>query len=79
VIKHGSERPAARNLAVRRLLFDVLHPLDIHVFTPAEFEETAYEYLSFTWVIARQARLYHWSDDAARQVPSLAPQLTSAG
>jgi len=41
--------------AVRRLLFDVLHPIDVQVFDPAEFEESAYEYQSFTWVIARRA------------------------
>jgi predicted nucleotidyltransferase len=78
VIKHCAEPPGARKRAVRRLLIDVLHPLDIHVFTPEEFEETAYEYLSFTWVIARQARLYYWSDDAARQVPALLPRWSAA-
>ena len=78
VIKQCAERPGARSRAVRRLLIDVLHPLDIHVFTPEEFEETAYEYLSFTWVIARQARLYHWSDDAAGQVPALLPRWSGA-
>jgi uncharacterized protein len=78
VIRQCAEPPGARKRAVRRLLIDVLHPLDIHVFTSAEFEETAYEYLSFTWVIARQARLYHWSDDAARQVPALLPRWSAA-
>ncbi len=63
--------PQRRMREVRRLLFDVLCPLDIHVFTPQEFEETAYEDQSFTWVIARQARLYHWTEEAARQVPAL--------
>jgi len=28
--------------------------------------------LSFTWLIARQARLYHWGEGAERLVPSLA-------
>ena len=64
--------PAARRKAVQRLLFGVLHPIDIHVFTPQEFEDGAYEYLSFPWVIARQAKLYYWSPDAAVHVPSLA-------
>lgn len=36
-------------------------PLDVHVFTPEEFDDTAYDELSFTWAIARQARLYYWS------------------
>jgi predicted nucleotidyltransferase len=58
VIKDCAERPPARQLPVRRLLFGVLHPLDIDVFTPEEFEETASMQLSFTWNIARQARLY---------------------
>jgi predicted nucleotidyltransferase len=73
VIKRTTERPAARARAARRLLADVLYPLDVHVFTPEEFEETAYQEMSFTWVIARQARIYHWSDEAARLVPSLSP------
>jgi predicted nucleotidyltransferase len=71
LIRETYERPVARARAVQRLLFGVLHPLDVHVFTPDEFEETTYEVLSFTWVIARQARLYHWTDAAARLVPSL--------
>ncbi|PTB18123.1 hypothetical protein C9I57_25205 [Trinickia symbiotica] len=74
LILNGCERSDARVRAARRLLFDVLHPLDIHVFTPEEFEESAYEELSFTWVIARQARLYHWTDAAVQQVPSLLPR-----
>ena len=61
-----------------RLLFHVLHPLDVHVFTPAEFEESAYEYQSFTWVIAQQACLYHWDGEAEQAVPSLVPQATAS-
>lgn len=72
VIKDTSLRQDARARFVRRLLHEVLHPLDIHVFTPAEFEETVYEEQSFAWVIARQVRLYHWTDDAAQALPSLA-------
>ncbi len=60
--------------ALRRLLFHVLHPLDVHVFTAAEFERSVYEYQSFTWVIARQAQLYHWAAEAAQAVPSLVPR-----
>lgn len=77
VIRESYERPEARARAVQRLLFGVLHPLDVHVFTPEEYEETAYEALSFTWVIARQARLYHWTDAAARLVPSLLPRVAA--
>ena len=36
VVKDTPQRPGERRLAVRRLLFGVLHPLDIHVFTPDE-------------------------------------------
>jgi predicted nucleotidyltransferase len=71
VIKHSSEPPAARRQAMRRLLFGILHPTDVHVFTPAEFDESVHEYLSFTWVIVRQARLYHWTEEAKRLIPSL--------
>jgi|ERR1017187_1331145 predicted nucleotidyltransferase len=74
VIKETSERPAARARGVQRTLFGVFHPLDIHVFTAEEFEETVCEELSFTWVIARQARLYHWAKEAGKVVPSLLPR-----
>jgi predicted nucleotidyltransferase len=73
VIKDGAERPLARRHAIERILFSVLHPLDIHVFTPEEFEETAYEALSFAWVIVRQARIYHATEEARRRVRSLFP------
>jgi predicted nucleotidyltransferase len=71
VIAESTDRATVRSRAVRRLLFGVLHPLDIHVFTPAEFEDEAYEYLSFAWVIVRQARLYYHSERAPQAVPSL--------
>jgi predicted nucleotidyltransferase len=71
VIKDSAQRPTERRVAMRRLLFGVLHPLDIHVFTPTEFEDSAYEALSFAWIIARQARLYHWTTEAKERVPSL--------
>gem|GEM_PF-6090726 len=48
VIKETPESPAARARAVQRLLFGILQPLDVHVFTPEEFEDTVYEELSFT-------------------------------
>jgi predicted nucleotidyltransferase len=77
VIKKTPQRPALRPLAVRRALFDVLCPLDVHVFTPQEFQDSAYLELSFTWIIARQARLYHWTEEARRVVPSLLPRAPS--
>jgi predicted nucleotidyltransferase len=70
---HGGK--AADAHAVRRLLYHVLHPLDVHVFTPDEFEDSAYDYQSFTWIIARQARLYHWDDEAEHAIPSLLPRV----
>jgi predicted nucleotidyltransferase len=75
VIRESAEPSGARRRAVRRLLFGVLHPLDIHVFTPAEFEAAAQEALSFAWVIARQARLYYWTEEARRRVPALFMQM----
>jgi predicted nucleotidyltransferase len=77
VIKRSAQPPKARARAVQRLLFGVLHPVDVHVFTPGEFEDSVYEELSFTWVIVRQARLYHWSEEAGRLVPSLLARLQS--
>jgi predicted nucleotidyltransferase len=74
VIKSRVERGASRRRAVGRLLFATLHPLDVHVFTPQEFEETVNEELSFTWIIARQARVYHWDPGADQVVPSLIPR-----
>ena len=69
---HGSTSKAH---SVRAALLGVIHPMDIIVFTAAEFEESVYKYLSFTWVIAKQARLYHWTDEAKRLVPSLLPRV----
>lgn len=71
VIRPTALPPSARRRAVMRHLFGVLHPLDVHVFTPEEFEAGAREELSFAWIIVRQARLYHWSPMAADSVPSL--------
>jgi len=71
IVNRSHATPERRARHVHAALFGVLHPLDIHSFMPEEFEETAYEWLSFTWVIAQQARIYHWSESAARQVPSL--------
>jgi hypothetical protein len=73
-----SMRSVATARAFRRLLFDVLHPIDIHVFTAEEFEESVYRYLSFTWVIARQACVYYWTEDARRLVPSLVPRASGS-
>ena len=66
---------SARRRAVQKFLYGVFHPLDIHVFTPNEFEASVIEELSFAWIIVRQARLYHWTVTAELQVPSLIPAL----
>jgi predicted nucleotidyltransferase len=71
VIKETRELRAARTRTVQRLLFGTLHPVDVHVFTPSEFEESVCDELSFTWIVARQARLYHWMQEARTLVPSL--------
>jgi predicted nucleotidyltransferase len=78
VILETNERRAARMRAVHRLLFGTLYRIDAQVFTPREFEETAYEFQSFTWVVARQARLYHWAQGAEAVVPSLLPRLSAS-
>jgi len=79
VINRTLEQPSARRRSVQRLLFGVLHPLDVHVFEPEEFEATANEELSFTWVIARQARVYYARREAATAVPSLAQRIQTCG
>ena len=71
MIRNAADPQFARARAIRGILFGVMHPLDIHVFTSEEFEETAYETFSFAWVIVRQARLYHATKEARRLVPSL--------
>jgi predicted nucleotidyltransferase len=73
VIKRTAERRPARRRAVLRLLAGILHPLDVHVFTPEEFAAEAPEELSFVWIIVRQARILHPTDaKATRLVPALA-------
>lgn len=72
VIQRTALPNAARRRAIYRHLCGVMHPLDVHVFTPEEFEADAREELSFAWVIARQACLYHWTEEAALEVPALA-------
>jgi predicted nucleotidyltransferase len=73
VIKRTAEHPSARRRAVLRFLVGVLHPLDVHVFTPEEFAEEALKELSFVWIIVRQARILHpTAAEAARLVPALA-------
>lgn len=73
VIQNTVLPPPARRRAVQKHLYSVLQPLDVHVFTPDEFEAGVREELSFTWIIVRQARLYHWTSAAKSQVPSLIP------
>jgi len=53
--------------------------VDVHVFTPAEFQSTVDEYLSFTWVIARQARIYYHTKDAVSRVPALKAAVNAPG
>jgi hypothetical protein len=73
VIKRTAERRPARRRTVLRLLAGILHPLDVHVFTPEEFAAEAPEELSFVWIIVRQARILHPTDaEATRLVPALA-------
>jgi predicted nucleotidyltransferase len=72
VIQRTTLPNAARRRAIYQHLFGVMHPLDVHVFTPEEFEVDAREELSFAWLIAKQACLYHWTAEAERQVPALA-------
>ena len=71
VIQRTALPKSARSRAICRHLFGVMHPLDVHVFTPEEFEADAQEELSFAWIIARQARVYHWTAEAATAVPAL--------
>lgn len=73
VIQRTTLPKPARRRAIGQHLFGVMHPLDIHVFTPEEFEADAREELSFAWIIAKQARLYYWTAEAAMQVPTLSP------
>ncbi|MEM5404425.1 nucleotidyltransferase domain-containing protein [Paraburkholderia unamae] len=71
VIVETNATPLSVSRLIRRHLYGVMHPLDIHVFRPDAFEEEAAEYLSFAWVIARQARIYYASSDAQTKVPAL--------
>ncbi|HCS45190.1 MAG TPA: hypothetical protein DIW52_20575 [Pseudomonas sp.] len=71
VIQRTTLAKSARRRSICRHLFGVMHPLDVHVFTPEEFEADAREELSFAWVIAKQARVYYWTAEAAMQVPAL--------
>jgi predicted nucleotidyltransferase len=78
VIQQTRLPSSARRRAVMQSLFGVLHPLDVHVFTPEEFERGVLEELSFAWIIVRQARLFHWTPAAAALVPSLTSRLSPA-
>lgn len=71
VVQHTHLPASRRRHAVMQHLFGVMHPLDVHVFTPQEFEDGAREELSFAWIIVRQARIYHRSGASADEVPSL--------
>jgi predicted nucleotidyltransferase len=71
VIRDPADPSTPDGVAVRWFLASVMHPLDIHVFTPAEFEAAAREDLSFASNIVRQARHYHWTEYAKKDIPSL--------
>lgn len=71
VIARSPGRPWARRRAVLRHLVGVLHPLDVQVFTPEEFEDEAAVTRSFVWIIARQARVLYPTEGAERLVPAL--------
>jgi predicted nucleotidyltransferase len=73
VIKETACALELRAAEVRQNLFGILHPLDIHVFTAEEWEDEVYKELSFPWIVARQARLYHLAARGGALVPSLIP------
>jgi predicted nucleotidyltransferase len=79
VIGRAPGTRGARAHAVRRRLFGILHPIDIQVFTPEEFEDSVYDLHSFTWIIVQQVRIYHWTSEAEEAVPSLAQRLAATG
>jgi predicted nucleotidyltransferase len=78
VIAESHHQRLRRERDVRRLLTGVLHPVDVIVLTPAEFEADAATEHAFTWTLARQARMLWWSPQAARAVPSLVPAAAAA-
>jgi predicted nucleotidyltransferase len=71
IIKKTIQPAAERKRAVYRLLFGILHPLDVQVFTPEEFQQSVNEQYSFICNITRQVRIYHWSSGAEQMLPSL--------
>ena len=71
IIKKSLGDGPASERSVRHAILSVLHPIDVVVVTAEKFEESVYEYMSFAWVIAKQARLYHWSNEARELLPSL--------
>ena len=73
IIKKGQEKGPADEHAVRLKLFAVMHTMDIVVLTAESFEESGYDYMSFNWTIAKQARVYHWDHEADELIPCLLP------
>ena len=71
VIKRSSMSKYSSRQRVKRLLFGVVHPLDVHVYNPDEFEQSAQDHLSFEWVIARQTKLYFAATELFNSVPCL--------
>jgi predicted nucleotidyltransferase len=75
VIKTTTETRMARRKRVRAMLVDVSHPLDIHVFTPEEFEEAAHEEFSFIATVALQARILYSTGEFDSKLLSLSTAL----
>jgi predicted nucleotidyltransferase len=65
VIKPWLESKPARDLAVLRALQGVMYRVDVLTYTPQEFEEGAAEYMSFAWIVVRQAKFLHVAPEAA--------------
>lgn len=65
VIKPWIQPKPARDLDVLRALQGVMHRVDILAYTPQEFEEGAAEYMSFAWIVVRQAKFLHVAPEAA--------------
>jgi predicted nucleotidyltransferase len=76
VIQRSGASSGEQQRAISRLLFGMTHPLDTHVLSPEAFEAEAQDPQSFAWVIARQARVFHWTAEASRLLPSLLEHAT---
>ena len=59
VIQRTGERRSERVRRLQGLLLGILHPVDVQVFTPEEFEAESQEEHSFTYTVARQAKILY--------------------